>query len=68
MTRPRAIAYLMASRKAAEDEIRGLPVRIAEQHLGRTALIDRILFDVRANRVHRFELAGPPAVEIFITW
>ncbi len=67
MTRRRAIAHLLELRQALRDEINGPSAHGAERRLDRADVVERLLFDVRASRIHHFQLSGPPALEVFIT-
>ncbi len=67
MTRRRAIARLLQTQGSLRDEISGFKVGKVEQRFERVGGLERLILDVRASRIHHFQLAGPPAVEIFIT-
>jgi hypothetical protein len=64
MTRSRAIAYLIKTRRAMPEEIEGLRVVDAESMLDTT---QRLILDVRAGRKSQFNVTSPEEIAVFIS-
>jgi hypothetical protein len=67
MTRVGAVAYLLDRRRACSEKIVATPNGNTALESQEMKLIDRLILDVRAGRIHKFELAHPRAVAIFIS-
>jgi hypothetical protein len=64
MTRSRAVAYLIKTRRGMPEEMEGLRVVDAENTLDAT---ERLILDVRAGRKSQFSINSPEAIEVFIS-
>jgi hypothetical protein len=67
MRRARAVWYLLDCRREWSGRIGPAHIGDVEFESQQLDLIDRLVLDVRAGRVHSFELAHPKAVAIFVT-
>jgi hypothetical protein len=67
LTRVRAVAYLLAVRRAMPDQIDDLRVGEADVRLQELDTLNRLILDVRAGRICEFRLDKPPAIEVVIT-
>ncbi|MDR5881142.1 hypothetical protein [Caballeronia sp. LZ032] len=67
MTRRRALSRLLQLQRELRKEAQGRRVVEVEGRLDQSDVIEQLLMDVRACRIHSFQLAGPPRVEVFIT-
>jgi len=67
MTRVGAVAYLLDRRRVCSEKIVATPNGNTALESQEIKLIDRLVLDVRAGRVHKFELARPRAMTIFVS-
>ncbi len=69
MRRASAIGYLLARRRQLVERKRDAGTRGDAEFNGdqEIAQLDRLVFDVRAGRIHAFRLAGPESIEIIVT-
>ncbi|MGF6723994.1 hypothetical protein P3T43_003359 [Paraburkholderia sp. GAS41] len=67
MTRGSAVTYLLEQRRAWFAKISATATGDIETESHELQLLDRLILDVRAGRVHTFELTHPKALAIFVT-
>jgi hypothetical protein len=67
MGRGSAVAYLLEQRRAWFAKISASPSGNMETEARQIELLDRLILDVRAGRLHTFKLTHPEPVAIFIT-
>jgi hypothetical protein len=67
MGRASAVTYLLEQRRTWFTQIQAAASGSVETELKEIERIDRLVLDVRAGRVHSFELTRPNPVQIFIT-
>jgi hypothetical protein len=67
MRRGSAVTYLLERRHAWFARIAGTPSGNVEMESREIERIERLILDVRAGRVHAFELTQPKRVAIFVT-
>jgi hypothetical protein len=67
MTRSRAVAYLLNTRRAMPEEIGGLRVIDAESQIHTLEAAERLILDVRSGRKSQFSVIFPEEIAVFIT-
>ena len=67
MRRASAVAYLFKRRRQWLEKMEATPEGNIESELNEIELIERLILDVRAGRVHAFQFADRQAVEIYVS-
>jgi hypothetical protein len=67
LRRASAVLYLLNRRRALREEIAVTPNGNIEPEFHGVELIDQLILNVRAGRVHAFGLDHPDAVTIFVS-
>jgi hypothetical protein len=67
LRRASAVLYLLNRRRALLEEIEPTQTGNVESEFHGVGLIERLILDVRAGRVHAFELDHPKAVTVFVS-
>ncbi|MFL9908619.1 hypothetical protein [Paraburkholderia sp. RL17-337-BIB-A] len=65
--RASAVLYLLNRRRALLEAITVMPSGNIEPEFQEVELIEQLILDVRAGRVHAFELDHPKAVTVFVS-
>ncbi|MFL9903625.1 hypothetical protein PQR71_36800 [Paraburkholderia fungorum] len=68
LTRTSAVSYLLNRRRALLDGIAVTPSGNVDSEFQQgVELIERLILDVRAGRVHAFGLDDPEAITVFVS-
>ncbi|MFL9911202.1 hypothetical protein [Paraburkholderia sp. RL17-337-BIB-A] len=67
LRRASAVSYLLNRRRALLEGIAVTPSGNADSEFQGVELIERLILDVRAGRVHAFGLDQPEAVTVFVS-
>jgi hypothetical protein len=67
MRRESAVTYLLDQRRAWLAKISSTSSGNVETESRQLELLDRLILDIRAGRIHTFELTHPKPVSIFVT-
>ena len=67
LRRASAVLYLLDCRRAVLEEIAATPSGDVESEFQGIELIERLILDVRAGRIHAFGLDHPKAVKVFVS-
>jgi hypothetical protein len=67
MQRASAVLYLLHRRREWSTRIESAQTGDAQFEMQQLAVIERLILDVSAGRVHAFELDHPKAVAVFVS-